>query len=141
MNSFALADCSTVEAALSQLKDGAVVKAGGVDLLDRLKNGTDTPARLVNIRNISGIALEFKPTPTASPSAPSPRSPRWPTTRPSVRSTPFCPTPAGTPPRRTSATWQPSAEICCRSCSAGTSAPPISSACAKARTSVLPSPD
>lgn len=52
MNSFALADCTTVEAALSQLKDGSVVKAGGVDLLDRMKNGTDTPTRLVNIRNI-----------------------------------------------------------------------------------------
>ena len=52
MNSFSLADCSTVEAALSQLKNGAVVKAGGVDLLDRMKNGTDTPGRLVNIRNI-----------------------------------------------------------------------------------------
>ena len=55
MNSFALADCTTVEAALSQLKDGAVVKAGGVDLLDRMKNGTDSPARLVNIRNISEL--------------------------------------------------------------------------------------
>jgi xanthine dehydrogenase YagS FAD-binding subunit len=55
MNSFALTDCSTVEAALSQLKDGAVVKAGGVDLLDRMKNGTDTPARLVNIRNIKEL--------------------------------------------------------------------------------------
>jgi len=55
MNSFALADCSTVDAALSQLKDGAVVKAGGVDLLDRMKNGTDTPTRLVNIRNISEL--------------------------------------------------------------------------------------
>ncbi len=55
MNSFSLADCTTVEAALSQLKDGAVVKAGGVDLLDRMKNGTDTPARLVNIRNISAL--------------------------------------------------------------------------------------
>ncbi|MGB6686737.1 MAG: FAD binding domain-containing protein [Terracidiphilus sp.] len=55
MNSFALADCTTVEAALSQLKDGAVVKAGGVDLLDRMKNGTDTPSRLVNIRNISEL--------------------------------------------------------------------------------------
>ena len=52
MNSFALADCSTIEAALSQLKDGAIIKAGGVDLLDRMKNGTDTPTRLVNIRNI-----------------------------------------------------------------------------------------
>ena len=55
MNSFSLADCSTVEAALSQLKDGAIVKAGGVDLLDRMKNGTDTPSRLVNIRNISEL--------------------------------------------------------------------------------------
>jgi xanthine dehydrogenase YagS FAD-binding subunit len=55
MNSFALADCSTVDAALSQLKDGAVVKAGGIDLLDRMKNGTDTPSRLVNIRNISEL--------------------------------------------------------------------------------------
>jgi xanthine dehydrogenase YagS FAD-binding subunit len=55
MNSFTFADCTTVEAALSQLKDGAVVKAGGVDLLDRMKNGTDTPARLVNIRNIPSL--------------------------------------------------------------------------------------
>jgi xanthine dehydrogenase YagS FAD-binding subunit len=55
MNSFALADCTTVEAALSQLKDGAVVKAGGVDLLDRMKNGTDAPSRLVNIRNIAEL--------------------------------------------------------------------------------------
>lgn len=55
MNSFSLADCTTVEAALSQLKDGAVVKAGGVDLLDRMKNGTDTPQRLVNIRNIKEL--------------------------------------------------------------------------------------
>ena len=43
MNSFALADCTTVDAALSQLKDGAVVKAGGVDLLGRMKNGTIQP--------------------------------------------------------------------------------------------------
>ena len=55
MNSFSLADCTTVEAALSQLKDGAVVKAGGVDLLDRMKNGTDSPSRLVNIRNITAL--------------------------------------------------------------------------------------
>jgi xanthine dehydrogenase YagS FAD-binding subunit len=55
MNSFSLADCTTVEAALSQLKNGAVVKAGGVDLLDRMKNGTDAPTRLVNIRNIKEL--------------------------------------------------------------------------------------
>jgi len=55
MNSFVLADCTTVDAALSQLKDGAVVKAGGVDLLERMKNGTIQPAKLVNIRNISAL--------------------------------------------------------------------------------------
>jgi len=55
MNAFVLADCTTVDAALSQLKDGAVVKAGGVDLLDRMKNGTTQPLKLVNIRNISAL--------------------------------------------------------------------------------------
>jgi xanthine dehydrogenase YagS FAD-binding subunit len=55
MNSFTLAECTTVDAALKQLKDGAVVKAGGVDLLDRMKNGTDTPTRLVNIRSINEL--------------------------------------------------------------------------------------
>ncbi len=55
MNRFALADCTSVDAALSQLKDGAVVKAGGVDLLDRMKDGIEQPQRLVNIRNISGL--------------------------------------------------------------------------------------
>jgi xanthine dehydrogenase YagS FAD-binding subunit len=55
MNSFALVDCTTVDAALSQLKDGSVVKAGGVDLLDRMKNGIETPSRLVNIRNIPAL--------------------------------------------------------------------------------------
>ena len=55
MNSFVLADCTTVDAALAQLKDGAVVKAGGIDLLERMKNGTAQPDRLVNIRNISAL--------------------------------------------------------------------------------------
>ncbi|MBV8631370.1 MAG: FAD binding domain-containing protein [Silvibacterium sp.] len=55
MNAFTLADCTTVDGALSQLKDGAVVKAGGVDLLDRMKNGTTQPEKLVNIRNISAL--------------------------------------------------------------------------------------
>jgi xanthine dehydrogenase YagS FAD-binding subunit len=55
MNSFSLADCTTVDAALSQLKDGAVIKAGGVDLLARMKNGTIQPSKLVNIRNVSSL--------------------------------------------------------------------------------------
>jgi xanthine dehydrogenase YagS FAD-binding subunit len=55
MNRFSMADCTTVDAALSQLKDGAVVKAGGVDLLDRMKDGIEEPTRLVNIRNVAGL--------------------------------------------------------------------------------------
>lgn len=55
MNQFVLADCTTESAALSQLHDGAVVKAGGVDLLDLMKDGIVTPPKLVNIRNISGM--------------------------------------------------------------------------------------
>ncbi|HVC91585.1 MAG TPA: FAD binding domain-containing protein [Acidobacteriaceae bacterium] len=55
MNQFVLVDCTTVDGALSQLNDGSVVKAAGVDLLDRMKNGTTTPSRLVNIRNISAL--------------------------------------------------------------------------------------
>ncbi|MGA7886128.1 MAG: FAD binding domain-containing protein [Acidobacteriaceae bacterium] len=55
MNRFVLADCTTVDAALSQLKDGAVVKAGGVDLLDRMKDGIEEPPKLVNIRNIAEL--------------------------------------------------------------------------------------
>jgi xanthine dehydrogenase YagS FAD-binding subunit len=55
MNSFALADCTTIDGALSQLKAGAVIKAGGVDLLERMKNGTIQPSKLVNIRNISAL--------------------------------------------------------------------------------------
>jgi xanthine dehydrogenase YagS FAD-binding subunit len=55
MNSFVLADCTTIDAALSQLKDGAVVKAGGIDLLERMKNGTIQPSKLVNIRNVSAL--------------------------------------------------------------------------------------
>ncbi|QNI33167.1 FAD binding domain-containing protein [Alloacidobacterium dinghuense] len=55
MNSFVLANCTTVDGALSQLRDGAVIKAGGVDLLDRMKIGIEQPSKLVNIRSISGL--------------------------------------------------------------------------------------
>ena len=36
----------------SQLGDGAVVKAGGIDLLDLMKDDIVSPPKLVNIRNI-----------------------------------------------------------------------------------------
>lgn len=55
MNSFVFADCTTVDAALSQLQGKAVVKAGGIDLLDRMKNGIEAPHKLVNIHNIASL--------------------------------------------------------------------------------------
>jgi xanthine dehydrogenase YagS FAD-binding subunit len=55
MNRFEWTSTTTVEEALSHLETGGVVKAGGVDLLDRMKEGIDQPARLINIRAIPGL--------------------------------------------------------------------------------------
>ncbi len=55
MNKFAYVDCTTVDQALAELKEGAVIKAGGIDLLDLMKDGIVTPPKLVNIRNISSL--------------------------------------------------------------------------------------
>jgi xanthine dehydrogenase YagS FAD-binding subunit len=61
MNKFAFVDCTTVDQALGQFGDGASFKAGGIDLLDLMKDGIVSPPKLVNIRNIStlhGITAE-----------------------------------------------------------------------------------
>lgn len=55
MNKFSFVDCSTVEQALTELNDGAMVKAGGIDLLDLMKEGIVSPPKLVNIRNVEGL--------------------------------------------------------------------------------------
>jgi xanthine dehydrogenase YagS FAD-binding subunit len=55
MNKFAFVDTKTVDEALGQLSDGAVVKAGGIDLLDLMKDDIVSPPKLVNIRNISSL--------------------------------------------------------------------------------------
>jgi xanthine dehydrogenase YagS FAD-binding subunit len=56
MNSFEWTNARTVDEAIAQLGGGSVVvKAGGVDLLDRLKEGLEAPQRLVNIRHIKGL--------------------------------------------------------------------------------------
>jgi len=60
MNKFAFVDCKTVDEALEQLNDGATFKAGGIDLLDLMKEDIVSPSKLVNIRNIDslrGIAI------------------------------------------------------------------------------------
>jgi xanthine dehydrogenase YagS FAD-binding subunit len=41
--------------AVGQLKEGVVVKAGGVDLVDLLKEGLATPSRIVNLHTIPGL--------------------------------------------------------------------------------------
>jgi xanthine dehydrogenase YagS FAD-binding subunit len=56
VNRFEWTDAASVKEAVAQLQGrAAVVKAGGVDLLDRLKEGLEAPERLVNIRNIRGL--------------------------------------------------------------------------------------
>lgn len=55
MNRFEWTDAASVKEAVAQLNGRTAVKAGGVDLLDRLKEGLEAPERLVNIRNIRGL--------------------------------------------------------------------------------------
>ena len=45
MNKFTYVDCTTVDQALDQLTPDATVKAGGIDLLDLMKDGIVTPPR------------------------------------------------------------------------------------------------
>jgi xanthine dehydrogenase YagS FAD-binding subunit len=52
---FEWTDAHSVDDAIAQMNDKALVKAGGVDVMDRLKEGLDTPSLLVNIRTISGL--------------------------------------------------------------------------------------
>jgi xanthine dehydrogenase YagS FAD-binding subunit len=55
MNKFAFVDCVTVDEALDQLGGGATIKAGGIDLIDLMKDEIVSPSKLVNIRNISNL--------------------------------------------------------------------------------------
>ena len=55
MNNFSFVDCTTVDQALGQMGPDAVVKAGGIDLLDLMKDGIVTPPKLVNIRNVAEL--------------------------------------------------------------------------------------
>ncbi len=57
MNKFAFVDCSTVDQALTAINGtgNTMVKAGGIDLLDLMKDDIVAPATLVNIRNVSSL--------------------------------------------------------------------------------------
>ena len=55
MNRFEWVNANTVDQALASVTDESAFKAGGVDLLDLMKDGIASPTRLVNIRQISGL--------------------------------------------------------------------------------------
>jgi xanthine dehydrogenase YagS FAD-binding subunit len=52
---FEWSNAASVPEALGLLDGDAMIKAGGIDLMDRLKEGLDAPSRLVNIRTIPGL--------------------------------------------------------------------------------------
>jgi len=55
MNRFEWVNATSVDQALSAVTSDSVFKAGGVDLLDLMKDDISAPRRLVNIRNIQGL--------------------------------------------------------------------------------------
>lgn len=48
-------DAKSVQDAVAQLGPKVLVKAGGIDVMDRLKENIDSPAKVVNIRTIPGL--------------------------------------------------------------------------------------
>lgn len=55
MNTFEWANARSIKEAIGQLDGTALIKAGGIDLIDRLKEGLDAPSRIVNIRTVGGL--------------------------------------------------------------------------------------
>jgi xanthine dehydrogenase YagS FAD-binding subunit len=55
MNRFEWTNARSVDEAVAQMNGSAALKAGGIDLIDRLKEGLDAPSRLINIRSIKGL--------------------------------------------------------------------------------------
>ena len=55
MRSFEFSSPQSLDEAIAELAPGVMVKAGGVDLLDRMKEGLDAPTRLINLRAIGGL--------------------------------------------------------------------------------------
>src|SRR6516164_9130216 len=51
----ALAGATVADAMLSDEADGVVLKAGGVDLIDLMKEGLLRPRRVVNLREVPGL--------------------------------------------------------------------------------------
>jgi xanthine dehydrogenase YagS FAD-binding subunit len=63
MQTFEWIDATSVDHAATLLKHGGIAKAGGIDLLDLMKEGIVAPARLVNlklIKELRGIRCDSK---------------------------------------------------------------------------------
>src|SRR5687768_1772758 len=64
MDAFDFVQPTRLEEALGLLaKPGAMAHAGGVDLLDRIKERIDTPSRLVNLRKIGDLSAKIEDQP------------------------------------------------------------------------------
>ena len=55
MNRFEWVNASSIEQAVAELSAGAVAKAGGIDVMDLLKEHIIEPRRLINLRTIRGL--------------------------------------------------------------------------------------
>jgi xanthine dehydrogenase YagS FAD-binding subunit len=55
VKSFEWTEAATIADAVAQAGGGSALKAGGLDILDRMKEGIDSPSRLVNIRNVGEL--------------------------------------------------------------------------------------
>src|ERR1051326_629450 len=55
MNPFQWADPTSIEQAIDLTVNGAAIKAGGIDLLDLMKDHIASPTRLVNIRRLPNL--------------------------------------------------------------------------------------
>jgi xanthine dehydrogenase YagS FAD-binding subunit len=55
MDRFEYVNATSVAEALAQIGEGRILKAGGIDLLDRMKEGLSSPKRIVNLRTIGAL--------------------------------------------------------------------------------------
>jgi xanthine dehydrogenase YagS FAD-binding subunit len=55
MQTFEWIDATSVEHATALLADGSIAKAGGMDILDLMKEGILKPSRVVNLKTIEGL--------------------------------------------------------------------------------------
>ena len=55
MNNFALANPRSIDEAISRAAKGGTYKAGGIDLLDCMKEGISSPSVLVNLHGVPGL--------------------------------------------------------------------------------------